>query len=101
VFEFDRPQSTSRLAYEVEERSLERTQEVRVEVSCDHGRTYRQVLAQEYNFSPHGATFQHEELRFEFSDITHLRLTIVPNKMGSGVEHGGIQTLASDMGREH
>jgi hypothetical protein len=85
VFEFDRPQSISRLAYEVEERSLKRTQEVRVEVSCDHGRSYRQVLVQEYNFSPEGATFQHEELRFDLTEITHLRLTIVPNKSGSGV----------------
>jgi len=63
----------------------ERTQEVRVEVSSDHGRTYRQVLVQEYTFSPQGAIFQHEELRLELPAITHLSLTIVPNKSGSGV----------------
>ena len=62
-----------------------RTQEVRVEVSTDHGRTYRQVLAQEYTFSPQGATFQHEDLQLDLSAITHLRLTIVPNKGGSGI----------------
>src|SRR5256885_4808373 len=32
----------------------ERTQEVRVEVSSDHGRSHRQVLVQEYTFSPQG-----------------------------------------------
>src|SRR5438874_10685867 len=85
VLEFDRPQQISCLVYEVEECRQERTQEVRVEVSSDHGRTYRQVLVQEYTFSPQGAIFQHEELRLELPAITHLSLTIVPNKSGSGI----------------
>jgi hypothetical protein len=85
VLEFEPAQRISRLVYEVEECCEERTQEVRVEVSADHGRTYRQVLAQDYTFSPQGATFQHEDLRLELSAITHLSLTIVPNKGGSGV----------------
>jgi hypothetical protein len=85
VLEFDHPQRISRLVYEVEECWQERTQEVRVEVSTDHGRTYRQVLAQEYTFSPQGATFQHEDLRLDLAAITHLGLTVVPNKGGSGV----------------
>jgi F5/8 type C domain-containing protein len=85
VLEFDHPQRISRLVYEVEERRQERTQEVRVEVSTDHGRSYRQVLAQDYTFSPQGATFQHEELRLDLPAVTHLALNIVPNKGGSGV----------------
>lgn len=84
VVEFDRPQSVSCMIYEVEESSCERTQEVRVEVSSDGGRTYRQVLVQEYTFSPAGATFQREEQRLSLPSITHLRLTIVPDKHGSG-----------------
>ena len=85
VLEFDHPQRISRLVYEVEESGRARTQQVRVEVSADDGRTYRQVLAQDYTFSPQGATFQHEDLRLELPAITRLRLTIVPNKDGSGV----------------
>ena len=84
LVEFDRPQTISRLVYEVEETERERTQEVRVEVSEDGGRTYRQILVQEYNFSPGGATYQREEQRFNLRQISHLRLTIVPNKHGSG-----------------
>src|SRR5260370_15118275 len=84
VIEFDRPQAISRLVYEVEETMRERTQEVRVEVSEDGGRSYRQILVQEYNFSPGGATYQREEQRFNLRQVTHLRLTIVPNKSGSG-----------------
>jgi hypothetical protein len=85
VLEFDRPQRISHLVYEVEECRQARTQEVRVEVSADGGRTYRQVLAQDYTFSPQGATFQHEDLRLDLAALTHLSLTIVPNKDGSGI----------------
>jgi hypothetical protein len=41
-------------------------------------------LIQEYNFSPRGATYQREELRFNLLHARRLRLTIVPNKNGSG-----------------
>ena len=57
VVEFDQPRSISRLIYEVEETTRERTQEVRVEASDDGGRTYREILVQEYNFSPGGPPF--------------------------------------------
>lgn len=82
--EFDQPQGIRSMIYEVEERSCERTQEVRVEVSSDGGRSYRQVLVQEFTFSPAGATFQREEQRLNLPPITRLRLTIVPDKHGSG-----------------
>jgi hypothetical protein len=84
IIEFDQPQAISRLVYEVEETMRERTQEVRVEVSEDSGQSYRQILVQEYNFSPGGATYQCEEQRFNLRQVTHLRLMIVPNKSGSG-----------------
>ena len=54
------------------------------EVSEDGDRSYRQILVQEYNFSPGGATYQREEQRFNLRQVNHLRLTIVPNKSGSG-----------------
>jgi len=84
VIEFDRPQPVSHLLYEVEETLRERTQEVRLDVSEDGGQSYRQILVQEYNFSPRGATYQREEQRFNLRQVTHLRLTLVPNKSGSG-----------------
>jgi hypothetical protein len=45
LVEFDQPQTISRLMFEVEETTRERTQEVRVEVSEDGARTYRQIQA--------------------------------------------------------
>jgi hypothetical protein len=85
VLAFDRPQSVRRLVYAVEQAEHERTQEMHIEVSTDGGRTYRRILVQEYTFSPHGATFEREDLRLELVDVTHLRLTVVPNKRCSGV----------------
>jgi len=85
VLAFDQPQSVTRLVYEVEETQHERTQEVHVEASADAGRSYRRVLVQEYTFSPRGSTWQRENLRLDLHDLTHLRLTVVPNKYGSGV----------------
>jgi len=84
LVEFDKPQSISRLIFEAEETDCHRTQEVRVEVSFDAAQTYSQILVQEYVFSPGGATFQREDLRFNLEHVSHLRLTIVPNKSGSG-----------------
>lgn len=85
VLVFDQPQSVTRVVYEVEETERERTQEVHVETSTDADRTYRRVLVQEYTFSPYGSTFQREDQRFDLHGLTHLRLTVVPNKGGSGV----------------
>jgi hypothetical protein len=84
LVEFDTPQRISRVVYEVEESKTERSQEVRIEVSCDAGRSFRQLRVQEYAFSPQGATFQREDLRLNVDGMSHLRLTIVPNKNGSG-----------------
>jgi F5/8 type C domain len=85
VVEFERPEAISRLVYEVAEAEQERTQEVRIAISEDGGRSWRQIFVQEYNFSPGGATLERQDLRFERRLATHLRLTIVPNKRGSGV----------------
>jgi len=73
---FDTPQSISRIVFDAEELLQERRQEVRIEVSKDGGRKYRQILMQQYNFSPGGATYQHEEMQVELSSITNLRLIV-------------------------
>lgn len=85
VIAFDTPRSISRLVYEVEEAQFERTQEIRVELSRDAGRTYQQVLVQEYTFSPQGATLQREDLRLDAEAVSQLRLTIMPHKSGNGI----------------
>jgi len=85
VLEFDQPQAVSRMVYEAEESRLEGRQEVRVEFSSDLARTYRQILVQQFIFSPGGATFQHEEQNLNLTGVTHLRLTIVPDSRDAAV----------------
>jgi hypothetical protein len=84
VFEFDEPQHISRVVFEVEEAELGRTQQVMAEYSSDGGKTYRVAFSQEYTFSPAGSIYQRESLNVELRAVTHFRLTIVPNKCGSG-----------------
>jgi hypothetical protein len=84
VLEFSEALSISRISFEVEEAQAERTQELSAEYSVDGGRTYRRAFVQEYTFSPRGSTYQHESLAVQLRDVTQLRLTIVPNKSGSG-----------------
>ena len=85
LFAFHHPFTLSRLIFEAEETEYDRTQEVRLDVSMDNGQTYQSVLIQEYNFSPQGSTFQHEDLRLTLNGVTHLSVTVVPNKRGTGV----------------
>jgi hypothetical protein len=84
VLEFDEPQHIGHVAFEVEESRVERIQEVRAEFSVDGGKTFRHAFIQEYTFSPRGATYQCESLEVDLHDVTHFRLTVVPNKSGSG-----------------
>src|SRR3954469_4498416 len=60
ILAFDAPQAIRRVALEVEEPEVARTQEVQLAVSGDGGRTYRELVRQEYTFSPTGATFERE-----------------------------------------
>ena len=61
ILAFDAPQAIRRVVLEVEEPEVARTQELQLAVSTDGGRTYREVLRQEYNFSPPGTTFERED----------------------------------------
>ena len=82
VLEFDAPQSIRRVVFEVEETEAERRQEVDLSVSADGGASYREVVRQEYNFSPNGATFEREDWHVAADGVTHLRLRIRPDKGG-------------------
>ena len=61
ILAFDRPQAIRRVALEVEEPEVARTQELQLEISTDGGRTYQELLRQEFNFSPPGTTLQRED----------------------------------------
>ena len=82
ILAFDAPRLVHRIALEIEETECSRTQEIWLEVSDDGGETYRQVIRQEYNFSPTGSTFEREDWTIAAQAVTHLRLTVKPDKGG-------------------
>ncbi len=65
---------------EVEEREVSRTQEVQVSVSSDGCETYRELVRQEFNFSPEGTTWECEDWAVAESNVTHLKMVIKPDK---------------------
>jgi hypothetical protein len=79
---FDRPQTIRQIGIEVEETEESRTQELSVSASFDGGRTYRELIRQEFHFSPPGTTFERERWSVSADAVTHLRLEIKPDKGG-------------------
>src|SRR3712207_2728675 len=53
---FDRPQKLSRVSLLFVEHERERSQEFVLRYSPDGGRTFRDIVRQQWNFSPHGST---------------------------------------------
>jgi hypothetical protein len=80
IVAFDAPEAVGRVILEVEEPEVVRTQELQLAISSDGGRTYRDVLRQEYNFSPPGTTFEREDWAVSAVGATHLRLQVKPDK---------------------
>jgi len=79
---FDSPQTIRTIGVEVEELAVSRTQELSVSVSSDGGRTYRELVRQEFNFSPPATSFERELWSVSAGAVTHLRLEIKPDKGG-------------------
>jgi hypothetical protein len=56
-----------------------RTQEMTVWVSMHRGERHREVLRQQFNFSPHGAIEEIEEYALQLDDVSAIHLRIVPS----------------------
>jgi hypothetical protein len=82
ILDFDAPQAIRQVVLEVEEPEVARTQELQLAVSGDGGRTFRELVRQEFNFSPPGTTFERENWAVVAEAVTHLRLVIKPDKGG-------------------
>jgi hypothetical protein len=93
ILAFDSPQTIRQILVEVEEPEISRTQEMAVSISRDGGQTYRELIRQEYNFSPPGTTLEHEEWSIKADAISHLQLRIKPDK-GGKAGRATLSTLA-------
>jgi hypothetical protein len=76
---FDEPQRLTRIALVFEETDTERTQEFVLRWSGDGGRSFREIVRQQWNFSPPDTVREVEEYQVELSDVTVLELIIVPD----------------------
>jgi hypothetical protein len=79
---FARPQRLKRIWLSFVEPTTERTQEYALRWSADGGQSYRDIVRQQWNFSPRGATSENEDHRVDLPAVTALELSIVPNTSG-------------------
>jgi len=89
---FDAPQRLTRIALVFEETDTERTQEFVLRWSPDGGRSFREIVRQEWNFSPPQTIRESEEYQVDLSDVSVLELVIVPNK-SRGAARASLKSL--------
>lgn len=79
---FDSPQQLRHIELGFVEREIARTQEFTLRWSPDGGRSFHEIVRQQWNFSPSGAVSETEHYRVHLADVTVLELTIVPDVSG-------------------
>lgn len=79
---FAHPQRLSRIRLNFVESVAERMQEYVLRWSPDGGRSFREIVRQQWNFSPQGATAETEYHRVDLSGVTVLELSITPDTSG-------------------
>lgn len=76
---FDEPASLNRIRLRFEEVECERTQEFTIRWSSAAGGPSREILRQQWNFSPAGSTTEIEDFVVELEAVSVLELTIEPD----------------------
>ena len=79
---FDEPQKIGRVRLLFEEEGRERTQEFVLRWAPAGGRTYREIVRQQYTFSPPGTKREAEEYRVDLDGVTALELRVIPDING-------------------
>ena len=79
---FAYPQRLRRIWLNFVETRTERTQEYVLRWSQDGGQSFREIVRQQWNFSPQGATNETEDLHVELPAVTVLELNIIPDTSG-------------------
>ncbi len=79
---FNEPLRLKRIHLVFQEDEQERTQEFVLRWSPDGGQSYREILRQQYNFSPPEAAREVEDYDVDLDGVTALELRIVPDISG-------------------
>ena len=89
---FDQPQRLRRISLVFEESETERTQEFVLRWSPDGGHSFREIVRQQWNFSPPNTVCEIEEYQVELSNVTALELVIVPD-ISRGTTRASLKSL--------
>ena len=79
---FDQPKRLRHISLVFQEEQTARTQEFVLRWSSDGGRAFREIVRQQWNFSPPETIREVEEYQVGLSDVSVLELIIVPDKSG-------------------
>ena len=89
---FDQPQRLKCISLVFEENQIARTQEFVLRWSPDGGNSVREIVRQQWNFSPRVSTREVEEYQVDLLGVTVLELVINPDISG-GVAHASLKNL--------
>ena len=87
---FDRPQSISRIWLVMEDPDKWRTQEFVLRWSPDNGGTFKEIVRQQWNFSP-SSIRETEDYKVQVSGATILELAILPDQNGGDARASVLQ----------
>jgi len=90
---FDRPQTLKRISLVFEEKETSRTQEFVLRWSPSQEGSFREIVRQQWNFSPPRTTTEVEEYQVELSDVAVLEMTITPD-IADSAAHSSLNSLA-------
>ena len=79
---FSHPQRLRRIWLSFEETRIERTQEYVLRWSADGGQSFQEIVRQQWNFSPQGASSQTQDHHVELPAVSVLELSIIPDISG-------------------
>ena len=79
---FDQPQRLKQISLVFEEKETARTQEFVLRWSGNGGNSFREIVRQQWNFSPPETIREVEDYPVELASVTVLELIIVPNVSG-------------------
>ena len=80
---FDKPQNLRRIYLVFDEREQERLQEYTLRWCSTVGQPYREIVRQQYNFSPPTTSREIEDYNVNLNSCAELELSIVPDLRGS------------------
>ena len=89
---FDQPQRLKQISLVFEEKETARTQEFVLRWSSHGGTSFREIVRQQWNFSPPETVREVEEYQVELSNVSVLELIIEPN-MSGGAASASVKSL--------